>query len=244
MFGRRPGVDLSQKLLHPPQDAHLQGLILLGHQRRLVPARFERRDSFYHRRGVHVPLLYPQRIDAHWPFLCPQPLHVALRAGVQLRVAVPTCIRGWGVVVQMRLGSVVELSAEGAAGRGCRSGGIRTPGKGRGWSHTGRPTDVGTSRLWSWRQEEIRKRTTFINAFYTYVNTSYSLIPSNVGGISPLVPSAAPDLNNFNNTGGSIGGGGHLFGSIFSGGLINTGCSGEYLWWKDGVCVTVSQNQV
>lgn len=61
-------------------------------------------------------------------------------------------------MVQMRLGSVVKLSVEGAAGRGHWSGGIQTPWEGWGWSHAGCPTNAGTSSLWSWRQKEIRKR--------------------------------------------------------------------------------------
>lgn len=48
-------------------------------------------------------------------------------------------------------------------------------------------------------------------------------MPSNVEGITPLVPTAALDLINFDG-----GGGAHLFGSIFSGRLIHTGCSGGY----------------
>ncbi len=148
MFGRRPGVDLGQQFLHPPQDAHLQRLILLGHQRRLVSGRFERRDRLHHRWEVYIPVLRPQWIDAHWPLLHPQPLHVALRPGIQLCVVASTCIRGHGVLVQMRLGSVVTLSVEGAVGRGQGSSDIQAPGDGRGRSLAGCPAYAGASRLW------------------------------------------------------------------------------------------------
>lgn len=143
MFGSCPGVDLGQQLLHPPQDSHLQRLILFGHQRWQVSAWFERGDRLHHWREIHIPVFLPQWVRVLWTFFHPQPLHVALRAGVQLRVAAPASIRGQGVLVCKCLRSVVVLSWQGAAGRGWGSGGVQVLGEGRGWSPAGCPGNAG-----------------------------------------------------------------------------------------------------